>query len=99
MPPGLWFKLWMAAEIIAGKRTFTIRKTRPRALYEGEIAIACAGPTHPFAVIRIMRIRQITVRDISMSRRAALEEIYGPIGTCDVMWRIDFQFVRAQDHF
>jgi hypothetical protein len=73
----LWFKQCYVEDILAGRKTDTIRKSSSHVPKPGQIVAFSIGARKPFATAEILSVE--SVAQISEHRLDDLREIYGTI--------------------
>ena len=87
----LWFKQRYVDPILAGEKTATIRRKRPR-FGEGDLVSFHVGPKSPFAVARIASMEEVAFKSLDETAQEGVRSIYGERAT---VWRIGFEVVDA----
>lgn len=87
----LWFKRRYIESILAGEKRDTIRARRPR-FEAGDVVVASVGPVHPFALIRVLGVAEITPSDLDAETLAALHVLYP---NAERLWRIHFRLEES----
>lgn len=72
----LWFKQCFVADILAGRKTDTMRPLSARLPAAGDLVRLCVGPRPPFAEAKIKSVEIIELVSLSAERRGALSRCY-----------------------
>jgi hypothetical protein len=86
----LWFKAKYVDDVVAGKKTDTVRPASIRLPAVGELLALSVGPQRPFRFARVMRIRR--VRKLSIKKSEDLALCYATVPNNLV--HIEFQLIQ-----